>query len=102
MLAVPATAVLDTGRRQTVFVHRGNGYMEPRAVRVGRRFGDQVQILEGLSESDEIVVSGNFLIDSESQLQTGVRGSNGEAAKAAPPVQGQTTAPAQGEHHHHE
>jgi RND family efflux transporter MFP subunit len=90
MLAVPATAVLDTGRRQTVFVHRGNGFMEPRAVRVGRRFGDQVQILEGLSESDEIVVSGNFLIDSESQLQTGVRGGNGEAAKAGAHVHGET------------
>jgi RND family efflux transporter MFP subunit len=94
MLAVPATAVLDTGRRQTVFVHRGNGFMEPREVLVGRRFGDQVQILEGLSDTDEIVVSGNFLIDSESQLQTGVRGSNGEAAKAGTHVHGETkTAP---------
>ncbi|MDZ7640164.1 MAG: CusA/CzcA family heavy metal efflux RND transporter [Bryobacterales bacterium] len=43
MLTVPATAVLDTGLRQTVFVHRGNGYMEPREVRVGRRFGDQIR-----------------------------------------------------------
>lgn len=69
MLSVPSTAVLDTGRRQVVFVHRGEGYMEPRDVRIGRRFGDQVQILDGLTESDEIVVSGNFLIDSESQLR---------------------------------
>lgn len=70
MLSVPSTAVLDTGRRQVVFVHRGDGYMEPRNVRIGRRFGDRVQILEGLTENDEIVVSGNFLIDSESQLRT--------------------------------
>ncbi|MCC6264015.1 MAG: efflux RND transporter periplasmic adaptor subunit [Bryobacterales bacterium] len=69
MLSVPATAVLDTGRRQLVFIHRGDGYMEPREVRIGRRFGDQIQILEGLTENDQIVVSGNFLIDSESQLR---------------------------------
>ncbi len=69
MLTVPATSVLETGRRQIVFVHRGNGYMEPRDVRIGRRFDDRVEILEGLTDKDEIVVSGNFLIDSESQLR---------------------------------
>jgi RND family efflux transporter MFP subunit len=103
MLAVPVTAVLDTGRRQTVFVHRGNGFMEPRTVRVGRRFGDQVQILEGLTERDEIVLSGNFLIDSESQLQTGVR-ANGDASVAASrsPSPSKEVASPQGGHHHHE
>ncbi len=69
MLTVPATAVLETGLRSIAFIHRGNGYMEPRDVKIGLRFGDRVQILEGLSANDEIVVSGNFLIDSESQLR---------------------------------
>ncbi len=101
MLMVPATAVLDTGRRQTVFVHRGDGYMEPRDVRIGRRFGEQVQILEGLSESDEIVISGNFLIDSESQLKTGPRGIDaGTPQPMANPKA--TTAPAMEGHQHHE
>lgn len=73
MLTVPATAVLETGLRNIVFIHRGNGFMEPRDVKTGLRFGDRVQILEGLNANDEIVVSGNFLIDSESQLRGAAR-----------------------------
>jgi RND family efflux transporter MFP subunit len=82
-LTVPASAVLDTGRRQTVFVHRGDGYMEPRSIRVGRRVDDRVEVLEGLTAEEEIVVSGNFLIDSESQIQTGPRGLDGAGKHAA-------------------
>jgi len=85
LLTVPATAVLDTGRRQTVFVHRGNGYMEPRDIRVGRRVDDRVEVLEGITVEDEIVVAGNFLIDSESQIQTGPRGLDGDTKPAAAP-----------------
>lgn len=96
MLTVPATAVLDTGLRQTVFVHRGNGYMEPREVRVGRRFGDQIQIFEGIDENDEIVISGNFLIDSESQLRSGQRRG---ASDAEPNAQPQKPAAAPGHVH---
>lgn len=87
MLTVPATAVLDTGRRQTVFVHRGNGYMEPREVRVGRRVEDRIEVLGGITAEDEIVVAGNFLIDSESQIQTGPRGMDGAAKPAAAAAQ---------------
>jgi RND family efflux transporter MFP subunit len=66
---VPADAVLDSGLRQTVFVLRGKGLFEPREVTVGRRAGGRVEITEGLEEGEQIVVSGNFLVDSESKLQ---------------------------------
>jgi YHS domain-containing protein len=68
-LAVPAEAVLDSGLRKTVFVERGDGYFEPRKVETGPRLGDLVVITGGLEPGERIVVSGNFLIDSESRFQ---------------------------------
>jgi RND family efflux transporter MFP subunit len=69
-LVVPESAVLDSGDRQTVFVDRGSGYLEPRPVRVGTRAGGRVEILSGLRAGERIVTSGNFLLDSESQLKS--------------------------------
>jgi RND family efflux transporter MFP subunit len=68
-LVVPVTAVLDSGDRQTVFVDLGNGYFEPREVKVGARTNGRAEILTGLKAGEKIVTSGNFLVDSESQLQ---------------------------------
>ena len=68
-LTVPAEAVLDSGTRKTVFVDRGKGYLEPRQVETGERIGDRIEILTGLKADERIVTSGNFLIDSESQLR---------------------------------
>jgi RND family efflux transporter MFP subunit len=73
-LVVPAEAVLDTGDRQTVFVDLGNGYLEPRPVVVGERYGDRVAITRGLSAGERVVSSGTFLIDSESQLKAAAGG----------------------------
>jgi YHS domain-containing protein len=69
-LTVPADALVDSGLVQRVFVDRGNGYFEPRAVQVGWRFGDQVQITKGLQAGDQVVSGGTFLVDSESRLKT--------------------------------
>lgn len=68
-LTVPAEAVLDAGLRKTVFVDHGDGHLEPRPVETGDRFGDRVEIVSGLKPGERIVTSGNFLIDSESQLR---------------------------------
>ena len=68
-LAVPADAVLDSGLKKTVFVERGEGLFSPRTVETGRRFDDRVEIVKGLEPGDRIVVSGNFLVSSESRLQ---------------------------------
>ncbi len=68
-LVVPQSAVLNSGDRQTVFVDRGSGYFEPREVKIGAQMDGRIEILSGLRAGDRIVTSGNFLIDSESQLK---------------------------------
>jgi membrane fusion protein, copper/silver efflux system len=67
-LTIPAAAVIDSGTRQTVFVAAGDGYFEPRAIRIGWRAGDRVEVTRGLSDGERIVVSGNFLLDAEVRL----------------------------------
>ena len=67
-LVVPKEAVLETGLRQLVFMDRGQGRYEPASVTLGRRSQDDVEVLEGLKEGDQIVTSANFLLDAESKL----------------------------------
>lgn len=69
-LTVPREAVLDRGRTQFVFLDLGNGYVEPRQVSTGEPFGDRIQIREGLQPGQRIVVSGNFLLDSEARMRS--------------------------------
>jgi Cu(I)/Ag(I) efflux system membrane fusion protein/cobalt-zinc-cadmium efflux system membrane fusion protein len=68
-LAVPASAVFQSGTRQLVFLNHGNGNLEPKEIAVGPRAGDDFVVLNGLEAHQSIVISANFLIDSESQLQ---------------------------------
>lgn len=68
-LVVSASAALQSGTRQIVFVDRGDGYLEPREVQLDGRAGDDFVVLKGLKEGEKVVTSANFLIDSESQLQ---------------------------------
>lgn len=83
---VPSSAVLDSGLRKRVFIDRGEGYFEPREVVTGETSGDRVAVVKGLRPGDRIVVSGNFLIDSESQLKSGGAAS-GTAEPATPPAE---------------
>lgn len=71
---VPQEAVLDSGTEQIVFVALGQGYFEPRKVQLGPRLDDRVIVLSGLKPGEEIVTSGNFLIDSESRLKNAMGG----------------------------
>jgi Cu(I)/Ag(I) efflux system membrane fusion protein len=73
VLAVSDSAILDTGKRQAVLVERGEGRYEPREVKIGRRADGYAEILEGIVEGDKVVVSANFLIDAESNLQAALR-----------------------------
>ncbi|HVO83411.1 MAG TPA: efflux RND transporter periplasmic adaptor subunit [Syntrophobacteria bacterium] len=78
-LAVPQAAVLDSGTEQIVFIARGDGYFEPRKVRLGAKAGNFYIVLDGLKAGERVVTSANFLIDSESQLKsafTGMAGMN--------------------------
>jgi Cu(I)/Ag(I) efflux system membrane fusion protein/cobalt-zinc-cadmium efflux system membrane fusion protein len=72
-LSVPSNAVIDSGTEQTVFIAQGNGYFTPRTVRVGRRVGDRVEIVDGLKEGEQVAASATFLLDSESQLRGGLQ-----------------------------
>ena len=68
-IVVPVDAVLDTGLARSVFVESRNGVFERREVETGWRFAQQVEIVKGLAAGDRIVVSGTFLVDSESRMQ---------------------------------
>ena len=69
VVAVPDSAVLDTGTRQVVIVQRGEGAFEPRLVKLGKRAGGYVEIRDGVRDGEPVVVSANFLIDAESNLK---------------------------------
>jgi membrane fusion protein, copper/silver efflux system len=73
-LTVPSEAILNTGLKKLVFVDRGNGYFEPRRIETGWRMSGRVQVTKGLTEGERVVVSGNFLVDSESQMQLAAAG----------------------------
>jgi Cu(I)/Ag(I) efflux system membrane fusion protein/cobalt-zinc-cadmium efflux system membrane fusion protein len=83
-LIIPTSAVLQSGTRQLVFLDHGNGSLEPREIMLGARVGDAFVVLKGLAPHQPIVTSANFLIDSESQLQSA-------AGSFAPPPPGAGT-----------
>ena len=85
VVAVPDSAVLDSGTRQVVLVERAPGRYEPRVVALGRRADGQVEIRQGISAGDRVVVGANFLIDAESNLRAALQA----FAAPSPPVTGQ-------------
>ena len=74
VIAVPENAIINSGTRQIVIVDKGEGRFEPREVKAGMRGDGYVQIKEGVSETDKVVVAANFLIDAESNLKTALKG----------------------------
>ena len=74
VLSIPASAVIDSGTRQIVFVDREEGRFAPREIRTGQQAGDYVEIIDGLGEGERVVVSANFLIDAESNLKAAISG----------------------------
>jgi Cu(I)/Ag(I) efflux system membrane fusion protein len=74
VLAVPESAVLDSGTRQAVLVDKGEGRFEPREVRLGRHGGGYVEITDGVAEGEAVVTAANFLIDAESNLKAALKG----------------------------
>ena len=73
VLRIPREALIRTGKGDRVILARGNGRFQPVAVEAGIESGDYIEILSGLEEGREIVVSGQFLIDSESSLMADFR-----------------------------
>ena len=73
VIAIPASAVIDSGTRQVVLVTRGEGRFEPRPVKLGRRGDGYVEVMEGLKEGEEVVTAATFLIDAESNLRAALK-----------------------------
>ena len=101
-LLVPESAVLRTGDRDLAFRVLGKGRFEPVEVKLGSRFGDNYEVLSGLTAGEDVVISATFLIDAESRLKAAVsdfggghqHGSGGDKKKAPEP-------PAKVEEHDH-
>lgn len=68
-LALPEEALIDTGQRKLVFVDKGSGRFEPREVKLAFKAGPFYKVLSGVFEGDKVVVSSQFLVDSESRLK---------------------------------
>jgi RND family efflux transporter MFP subunit len=97
VLAVPDSAVLDSGTRRIVLVQAGEGRFEPREVKTGARGDNFIEVREGLKEGEQVVVAANFLIDAESNLKAAFGGMAG-AAPAAAASASTTGAPSVGHH----
>jgi membrane fusion protein, copper/silver efflux system len=81
-LSVPVSAVIDSGNKQVVLIDKGDGHFEPRAVKLGMRGEDFVEIRHGVSPGENVVVSANFLIDAESNLKAALAGFTAEPKQA--------------------
>jgi RND family efflux transporter MFP subunit len=76
-LTVPESAVIPTGERTLVFVDKGDGQYEPREVALGARVAGGYEVRQGLAAGDRVVVSANFLLDSESSLRAAIARTTG-------------------------
>jgi membrane fusion protein, copper/silver efflux system len=81
VVAVPDSAVIDSGMQQVVLVAKGEGRFEPRSVTLGRRGEGYREVRDGLSAGEEVVTSATFLIDAESNLQTALKAFTQDAAR---------------------
>lgn len=91
---VPDLAVLRSGEHNTVFIARPDGTFEPREVRLGvRSQGDLYQVLDGLAAGERVVTSGQFMLDSESQLRDAIQKMLGSSEPDAPAATAGRAAP---------
>lgn len=85
-LVVPAEAVIRTGTRAVAIVRNAGGQFEPREIQLGADLGDALEVVGGLAEGEQVVASGQFLVDSEARLKSvlGAMGATPAAAASAP------------------
>ncbi len=83
-LAVPDSAVIDSGKRQIVLVSLGEGRFEAREIKTGQRGNGLIAVQSGLGEGEQVVVSANFLIDAETNLKAAVSGMSSSDQSAKP------------------
>jgi Cu(I)/Ag(I) efflux system membrane fusion protein len=83
-LLVASEAVIRTGKRAVVIVRKDGGAFEPREVSLGADLGEDIEVLQGLDEGEQVVASGQFLVDSEARLRSVLGGMAAPAAAPAP------------------
>lgn len=103
-VAVPNSAIINSGSRQVVLVARGEGLFEPRDVKLGLRGEDYTEIKEGVAAGEQVVVAANFLIDAESNLQAALAGFTADetATKEAAQPAKQSASHDHSQHQNHE
>jgi Cu(I)/Ag(I) efflux system membrane fusion protein len=84
-LTIPVGAVLPTGTRDLVFVDKGQGRLEPRAITIEGKYDGRYAVTEGLSEGERVVTSANFLIDAEAKVQGALQSFEEPAADGVKP-----------------
>jgi RND family efflux transporter MFP subunit len=98
-ITVPVSAVIDSGTRQVVLVQLKEGRYEPRAVKVGARSDNYIEVQSGVQEGEQVVVAANFLIDAESNLKAAVGGFASAPAATASSASAAVNASAAAGHH---
>jgi len=100
-VAVPEQAIIRSGERNVIVIALGGGYFDPREVKLGVSADGYVQVLDGVNEGEKIVVSSQFLIDSESNLKAAISQMVGHAGHdmSKPMVE---PAPADDQHKSHD
>lgn len=89
-LAIPASAVMFSGKGPYAFKDGGDGRLIPVAIKIGGRSDDWYELLDGLQEGDRIVVSANFLVDSESSMKAAIDAMINSGGNTAPADSGHT------------
>jgi Cu(I)/Ag(I) efflux system membrane fusion protein len=82
-VVVPQDALMDTGTEQYVFIDKGDGYIQPRKVKVSAEAGERVGIEQGLKPGERVVTGANFVVDSESRLKGAFAGMGSPSQAAA-------------------
>jgi membrane fusion protein, copper/silver efflux system len=77
-LRIPADAVIHSGTKDVVFLALGGGKFAPQQVQLGTKSGDQVEVVSGVTEGQQVVMRANFLVDSESQLRSSLAATGGK------------------------
>jgi len=95
-LLVPAEAVIRTGTRAVAIVRKDNGSFEPREVQLGVDLGEQLEVVSGLTEGEQVVASGQFLVDSEARLRSVLGSLSASQAAGSPAPAASTSYSAQG------
>ena len=92
-IAIPEQSVIRSGKRNIAIIALGGGYFEPREVRLGRTADGYVEVLDGIEKGETLVISAQFLIDSESNLKTAIRQMDASREGGGPDMPAMNSAP---------